>query len=346
MSKNHILVIGAANITRTITTPHKNYMCGNKFFLPSNCFFEFPGGGGFNVTYRLLRLGLNVIPIFPIANDEKGLLIKKTLLPFYKNQVYDIENRLLINNKSAHTPSSTIITNEDISNVYIELQNISDELFIRQFNKNKSFIKDNSKLAFIGHLHIDNSYGTITTGIIDFLFFNNIPIYINWGITQIKLGYSFWKNYLEKIFCIQFNIDELLLFINNEKYNSIQEVLSLFIKHCNIIITFGEIGVIIQQKNNENFKLLTSKNIVNVKNGIGKGDAFSSAILFKLFENLKLDISTEILNWAYVYVKKSFIKEYPSTSDIKKLEYMNFEKEENNQILNYINDKFIKMRKK
>jgi len=284
-----ILVIGAANSTREIIEPYTERSKGNKYLLDENSFIEHPGGGGFNYAARLLSLGINVIPILPIADDSYGDQIRESLMSASIKGRVNFNSDLLffMNGEKIRTPSSTIIKQGTSSKIYIE---ISSKVIDRFPEHCRSIIKKMpSDLDFIiiGHIHSDyKNTASLTKEVINYYHKKQIPIFANFGLSQISYGFNEWKSSLSKLDLLQLNIDEVKALFFEQNITSIDKILGLFRGVCTIAITLGELGAIIQMKKEKNALYIPAYKLKNneITGTVGAGDAFGAGLLSYITE--------------------------------------------------------------
>lgn len=355
-----ILVIGTANSTRKIIEPTSEHIQSDKCLLPSNCYFEQTGGGGFNYAARLLSLGIDVIPILPIANDMYGLEIKKSLILASKNGHVDFDPNLvvLMDAKENRTPSSTIIKDGINNKIYVELSKKIQDNFPDHCHKVIKTVTQDLDFIFIGHIHSDfHNNGSLTKEIINSFYEKHIPIYANFGLSQIVHGYDSWKNILLKIDFLQLNIFELKIFFNQQKVRHLSEALDLLREYCTIIITCGEFGALVQVKKSQKISYIRPYELL--KNEIidtdGAGDAFGAALLSCLIQKYpqKGEIPVSALNRANICAAHSCTTDFssnifPDLNELNKFSNYhvsplieNFNIIDGNQILNTIDSKFF-----
>jgi len=361
LHQKKILIIGGAYWTRKIIEPTSEYIQGNKYMLPSNCFFEHAGGGGFNYAARLLSLGINIIPVLPIANDIYGFEIKKSLILASKKVHVDFNpnSLVLMDTKENRTPSSTIIKDGIDTKSYNEFSKKILDNFSDHYHNVIKTITHDPDFIFIGHIHSDfQNNGSLTKEIINFFYEKHIPIYANFGLSQIIQGFDALKNILLKIDFLQLNIFELKNFFSKQKIRNLAHALDLLREYCTIIITCGELGALVQVKKSPIISYVRAYDISKdeIIDTVGAGDAFGAGLLSYLIQKIPKTekIPMVALNRANICAAHSCTMDFPSNifPDLNELNNFannhispskieNFNIRDCNQILDIIDNGFF-----
>ncbi len=354
------LIIGSANSTRLIIEPTSEYIQGNKYILPSKCFFEHAGGGGINYAARLLSLGINTIPVLSIANDIYGIEIKKALIQASKKGHVDFYPDLvsLMDADENRTPSSTIIKNGINTKIYIELSKKIIDNFPNHYHNVIKTIAQDLDFIFIGHIPSDfQNNGFLTKEIINSFNEKHIPIYANFGLSQIIQGFDAWKDILSKIDFLQLNLFEFKKFFYHQEIRHLSQVLDQLRNYCTIIITCGGLGALVQAKKSQ--KIIYVRPYELSKDEIigtdGAGDAFGAALLSCLIQKYPKtgEIPRTALHIANICAAHSCTMDFSSNifPDLNELNNFsnnqvsplieNFNIRDGNQILNIIDSEFF-----
>ena len=360
LHQKKILIIGGANSTRKIIEPTSEYIQGDKYILPSYCFFEHAGGGGFNYAARLLSLGINIIPVLPIANDIYGFEIKKSLILASKKSHVDFNPNLLVlmDAKKNRTPSTTIIKDDINTKLYIELSKKILDNFPDHYHNVIKEVTPELDFIFIGHIHSDfQNNCSLTKEIINSFYEKNIPIYANFGLSQIIQGFDPLKNILLKIDFLQLNIFELKKFLYQQEIRHLSQALDLLREYCTIIITCGELGALVQIKRSQEVSYVRPYELLKdeIIDTVGAGDAFGAGLLSYLIQkNPKTgEIPKAALNRANICAAHTCVMDFSSNifPDLNELNNFsnnhisplieNFNIRDGNRILNIIDNEFF-----
>lgn len=248
---------------------------------------NFPGGGAFNVSIALKKLGLVPIPVMAVGWDHFGQNILERL-----NQ-NGISDEYVLHLQGVHTAFSTIIGTEKGDRTAFVFRGASDHI-------SKEHLPNFKKLAKAQLLAISNLSGKSHDLLPDIFGLKDLnpEIKIAWnpGLTQIRLGLSRLKEYLTKTDVVLLNKEEAetLTGVEAESGNFAQ-----LQKLTSIIRGAGaHIAVITDAKNGACAE--TSRGFYSVGefpnmvvNTTGAGDSFFAGLIFGL--HTSHDISTGLL---------------------------------------------------
>ena len=245
------------------------------------------GGSGINYTFRLMSMGIPVIPVLTVGRDILGAEIQAQLRELWKGKApesrvedYLADDRLFC--EEVATPESTIIVNGESRTIVTEKlsQRSLDALAEHIVKRVDDVLEDGElriKAVMIGHIYgEDRREGRVTRAIIDRVRARgSIKVFANFGLSQIRLGAQHWSEYLKKIDVFQLSLDEAREFFRKQKSRSLQSVLQWF-KNNGIAAVKGRDAVVLAWPFELGSRLVDST---------GAGDAFGSGLVSAIIED-------------------------------------------------------------
>ena len=260
--------------------------------------YKLKGGSGLNYTFRLMNMGIPVLPILSVGNDSLGFEIRENIKSLAEERFpnspilkYIKSEEFLCEDFS--TPESTIMVYKDERTILTEklndedIEKLQDHIFrwVDRIIKNPAL---KIKAVMIGHIYGDDKKGgEITKTIIDkFSQLKESIIFANFGASQISLGVKQWKKYLRKITVLQLSLSEVRDFFREEKnVSSLIEIIKWFKKrNITIVITMDKFGAVATYKNKKAIILAWPFELgEKLVDTTGSGDAFGSGITSVLY---------------------------------------------------------------
>lgn len=299
-----LLTVGAGNAEHLLRLPG-DFKVDMKHLVEIEEMF---GGGGVNHSLRLLSAGFDVFPILPVGHDANGEQIRQLLLGAAKS---GSANRRVLDycdpnppdaffDPNIHTPTTTIVADGNHRTVLAQkLQN--GEHFLKHIQARaeavEQFVPEGLGGMMISHLQSDGRHispdnpGECTSHLLE-RFGPDCTTLVNFGASQIDLGFDFWKRrgVFEHIDVLQLNLTEAKRFFS-DNYDERRPLPSIVDKlrreQITAIITldrFGALGV---------HRALTDSVIIawpalelaDVKDATGAGDAFAAGVMSYLCEH-------------------------------------------------------------
>jgi hypothetical protein len=153
--------------------------------------------------------------------------------------------------------------------------------------------------VMIGHIYADDpdnnkridETGKITKDIIK-KFHNKALIYANFGNSQLKQGFDFWKGHIKDIDVFQLSISEIKNFLskkndrNGQNITSLYQIIEFFSSEgISTIITLDKFGAVANFKNGEDGIILCWPfDLKDFIDSTGAGDAFGSGMVASLYQ--------------------------------------------------------------
>ena len=293
--KKLVITIGGANGERVLKIDPTRFRLGSKHTMGPLPIMA--GGSSVNHSCRLLSAGVQVFPILPIVDDDIGKIVMETLRAAATEGKCTL-NRDTLYMKGDHlaTPFTTILT----VGLQRTILNEFPESIIRDFRRHydkclETFQASASKKAhavMIGHIHADRDTnaggqaGGISQSIIEKFHEEGIPLFVNFGSSQYRLGTSRWEPFLEKIECFQLDIDEIREFCADAKLVLLENMLDWFKDKCTVIITMERLGALARLKGSDSLILAWPYDLRadEIKDPTGAGDAFGAGIVASALE--------------------------------------------------------------
>jgi sugar/nucleoside kinase (ribokinase family) len=301
--RGFVLTIGGANgeYTLKVTT---EIQYGQKHEVISHSLL---GGSGLNHTLRLLNAGIPVLPILAVGDDELGRGIQKEIVAAAKKTPLADDIRAFVDSESFfirgfHTPLSTIVVSGTNRTTFKERVQGSERFFDHlktRVERLNAQLADRITVVMVGHVHADNvesaygSLGQCSKYVIN-RFSRRVPIFVNFGDSQIKLGYRFWREEIEKLGVFQLNLSEMKrLFSTKDRVPSLVEIVDELIeKSITAVITLDEFGAVCTHKDSTDTVILAWPFVLeDVVDTTGAGDAFGAGIVSRLCQNPEFSLS-------------------------------------------------------
>jgi sugar/nucleoside kinase (ribokinase family) len=150
------------------------------------------------------------------------------------------------------------------------------------------FLPENPGAVLIGHLNCDgpsfstSSPGECTKTIIE-KYYGRCPIFVNFGNSQLELGYDFWKDVLPRVSMMQFNLSEARQFFTEAARDTSLEALVDFLmkEGMTSVITIDRFGAIGSYKDGRNGIILAWPliDMEQICDPTGAGDAFAAGMV-------------------------------------------------------------------
>ena len=282
-----VVVIGGANGEHLLRVNPGHFHLGGKYMatpLPMMV-----GGSGVNYACRLLAMGIPVFPILPLANDDVGQMVTIMLgaAANVGSSVLGLED-LYMRGNDLTTPFTTIlvvgsertIINEFSTSI---IQAFSEhwERCLHHFQRTKM-----ADVVIIGHLHADRcdppgKSGGISENIICRFRAQGDSIFVNFGVSQYRLGTNRWRHLLDKVEYFQLNIDEMREFVSDAGLESMEDILAWFRDKCTVAITIERMGAVARLKGSDSVILLWPYDLGfdDIRDTTGVGDAFMAGVV-------------------------------------------------------------------
>lgn len=291
-----IHVFGSANVEHIIL-PDKAVSLGSKYDSEMK---EVYGGGGLNYTARLMEMGFDAVPFLAIGKDGVGERIQEYVLKIARSNGLDESVQSFIKSESFCVPNTTT------AHATIVVQDSQRTIFAngaKGLNYYKEHLKERQQLAMemgvsdasgviIGHLRDDEvdaaqpSGSCLTEELID-AYIGDVPVILNFGSSQLRRGYSFWKERIWGEVIYQFNLEEAKLFFSDELGNnpSLIELLRFFReRQITGIITLDRFGAVANFRDGKKGIILAWPllDITQITDPTGAGDAFAAGVIAHL----------------------------------------------------------------
>ena len=297
----YILTVGGGNREYTLKLSTE-FEIGRKHIAESKSLL---GGSGVNYTLRLLHTGYPVIPIISIGQDDVGREIQDSIVSAARYTKREHEISAFVGNTDtffvpdATTARSTILVGDDKRTIVSEGTSKVDNFFQHlnsQIESLPSDISSQIRAVMIGHIRADRKGidpvgpGRCTSYLID-RFSNQVLLFANFGDSQIRLGYDFWRERIHKLSVLQMNLDEMkLLFTKNGRKPSLTEIVDYLIKdRLTAIITLDKFGAICTFKESpDNVIIAWPFQLNEVVDATGAGDAFGAGLVSQLMQEKDL----------------------------------------------------------
>lgn len=264
--RGYILTVGGGNGEYTLT-PYSPYREGGKHSVRSRPLY---GGSGMNYSAKLMGYRIPTLPILSIGNDDLGKEIRAELLRICSDaalprQVKDWvgSNEFFVPN--ARTPRSTIIVQGGRRTIFKE--GIPPEErgdFLAHIKSSLDRLKargilDHVQAVMIGHIQADEPIGEeiealkqgripgpgpCTEYIANYFYQRDVPIFANFGESQLRRGHEAWSSVLDKLEVFQLNADELVRFFGpkRELDEIVQSDMVRKSKYC--VVTMDKFGAL------------------------------------------------------------------------------------------------------
>ena len=302
-----LLTVGTANAENILNLPG-DFQVGKKHLVEVD---ELYGGGGVNHSLRLLTAGYDVFPVLPVGDDSIGHQIRDRLVVAARegNVSRRVTEFCHPNPDTAFfephisTPTSTIVVDGKQRTILAQElrngQNFIDHV-ARRCDAVEQVVPDGPSTLMIGHLQSDGAHinpdrpGHCTAYLLE-RFGGQAMTFVNFGLSQIELGYEFWKKLgvLNQIDVLQLNLDEAKQFFSDsyDQRRPLPSIVDVLRKEqLTAVITldrFGALGV---------HRALTDSVIIawpaidvaDVIDATGAGDAFAAGLMSYLSERKRV----------------------------------------------------------
>ena len=298
--RGYVLAVGGANGEYTLT-PSSPYREGGKHQVRSHPLY---GGSGMNYAAKLMGYGIPTIPILAAGDDALGGEIRAELLRIaaqagLPRPVSDWVGASHFLVPKARTPRSTIVVAGGRRTIFKETVALEDRGdFLRHVDRALEALEargivDRVKAVMIGHLQADEpngdgpqAPGPCTKRIVDYFHARQVPIFANFGDSQLRRGHEAWRPVLEKLEVFQLNADELVRFYGPglELDAIVQDEMVRRSKYCVVTMDkFGALCVGAPERMNGLIVAWSSKPH-KVVDTTGAGDAFLSGVVSYAYE--------------------------------------------------------------
>ena len=300
--KDLVLVVGSANIEYL-------YLLKNELKIgrkqPAEV-SESVGGGGLNVSLRLLKMGVNVLPVLHYGNDDAGLRVKRILSKSADIGLIDKRVSAYIKKNDSRrngfvTMRAAILTEGarnakshggDRSVIFHEIE--QPQSFYDYVMDYVSEI-ENELLGRIGTIvisHISEEKDInckLTKWLIDKFSAEGCLIYTCFGKSQYTFGIEFWRDYLPKIDIFQLNLEEYRTFFGVSNIVLPEMVKDLSERETTFVVTLDELGAVCTTPNESVILAVPPYSQKNAVDTTGAGDAFAAGIVYKTLRQEQLN---------------------------------------------------------
>jgi len=278
-----VVTVGGANTELILES---DIRLDEKHVVPEDKRRDTVGGSSLNHTCRLLAMGQPVIPILPIAQDERGDRIVNAIKLAAEKGGIDPPDVRRIDGEHT-TPHTTIIVGSNRQRTLFNEPTDAIDLFERQVKECLENIDGKTVHAImIGHIHADAaSKCRITRSVIERFRGKGSYIFVNPGSSQYKQGADL-LNDLHGADCIQLNKKETQLFHKASSVkcasDQLKELLCWLSEKAKLsIITLGHVGAVAKRKNEDEICVAWPYDLRAVgKDSTGAGDAFGAGIVW------------------------------------------------------------------
>lgn len=250
------------------------------------------GGSSVNHGSRLLALGIDVAPIWPVAKDDTGSIIARAADVAAETGGSRFHEELLfMNSPAASTSLSTIISSGAQRTIITE----TDPETMRSFRVHccdgigKILAPDRPApdAVTVGSVHSDQAQeaggfnGDTTRHVIDEFHRHGVPVFANFGRAQYRLGAAHWQSALDKLECFQLSLREMREFFEATGIATLADMLTWFRDRCTLVVTLGSLGAVAQRKHGETVTFAWPYDLkpLELKDTTGAGDAFFAALV-------------------------------------------------------------------
>ena len=288
-----VLAVGGANVE------HSYRLFGE--FVPDQKYSSDPlprlaGGSSVNHASRLLALGVDVHPVFPLAKaDPMSRLIVAALdsaaaTGLSRYRAKDLE----IRGADLHTPLTTIIRQGDSRTSLNEFSPALMTHFRDHVERHLEFLASSRRpprVAMIGHIHADRRKpgrgevgfaGEISERILKSRAFAEARSFVNFGSAQYALGCRHWDGILrDHVDVFQLDIGEARYFCRDADLPdlSLDSILGWFRERCTVVISLERFGAIGQLRGSDRVVAAWPFVLDDVVDSTGAGDAMGAGIV-------------------------------------------------------------------
>ncbi|HWO94214.1 MAG TPA: carbohydrate kinase family protein [Dehalococcoidia bacterium] len=281
------MTIGAANAERLLVLDPASFGLGRKCTVTPRPLGA--GGSGLNVAARLLATGHAVFPILPVAPDGTGQALLQVLHDAAERggQTVNVES-FMMDGDTSTTPLTTILVLGDQRTVLSEFPDAIVREFVVHWRRRLARLGPVMPSAVvIGHIHADRptseqgQSGGISQAVIEMFAERGIPIFVNFGASQYTLGIARWSHLLDRVACLQLDIDEARRFVHGEVRPTLHAMLDWFRDRCTVVITLERLGAVAQFRGSDSVIFAWPYDLPPdvIADTTGAGDAFVAGVV-------------------------------------------------------------------
>ncbi len=278
-----VVTIGGATAERVLVVDPRSFRPGGKHTLPPQRLLA--GGSAINQACRLLAAGTDVEPIVPLCRDPIGDLVVRALRDAARRGgAHLAAERVCLEGEELSTPLTTITVIGGERTIYTEF---ADDLFAPfedHLENRLAALDEQAGAVLVGHVHADRAGapgrgGRLTRRIVSIARAKDVPVFVNLGSAQYRLGLQAFASVLADVACLQLDIEEMRAFLGgNGSRPALSQILDAFRDRCTVIVTLERMGAVGQRKGSSNI-VLTWPYQIDAIDTTGAGDAFAAGVV-------------------------------------------------------------------
>ncbi|MEM7203047.1 MAG: carbohydrate kinase family protein [Planctomycetota bacterium] len=280
-----VVTVGGATAERVLVVDPGQYRPGGKHTLKPQR--TMAGGSAINQACRLLATGTPVDPVVPMSDDQSGAVVLQTLRDAaLRGRASAPWDDVFVPGNGLTTPFTTITSIGVERTIYTEF---SDALFdpFEAHLRARAASWDPSRVGavLVGHVHADRAAlpgrgGALTKEIVRAAGAAGIPVFVNPGSSQYRLGVEAFADELGDLACLQLDLDEMRQFVGEPGSVPLPlaAMLAWFRERCTVIVTMERMGAVGQRKGSSQI-VLTWPYEIDVVDTTGAGDAFAAGVV-------------------------------------------------------------------